>query len=70
MLQVNASFLASRMSGIGRIPSRTRNLSLSWQEDRSTGKKWIFKVFKIRKGHNYVFHLAVSAVACKCVFKA
>lgn len=32
-------------------------------------KQWIFNVLKIRKGHNYTIHMALSAVACKYVFK-
>lgn len=32
-------------------------------------KQWIFNVLKIRKGHNYKIHMALSAVACKYVFK-
>lgn len=31
--------------------------------------QWIFNVLKIRKGHNYTIHVALSAVACKCVLK-
>lgn len=58
--------VVDEQDGENTITSPSFELELARGQEYNT--QWVFNVLKIRKGHNYTFHVALSAVAYKYVF--